>query len=169
MKQIPLSGKHGVGKFALVDDEDYEFLMQWRWYLGVEGYARRDIHICRINGKTVTKNFKMHRLIIKAKDGEHVDHKNNDRLDNKKENLRIATRSNNSCNRNKNRGVYSSKFKGVSISHWHKEKWLSRIQVNKKPFLLGVFDKEIEAAIAYNEAAIKMHGKFAKLNIIPPN
>lgn len=151
------------GKVAIVDDEDYEWLNQWKWcyhksYNG--GYAERTDYK---NG--VQKTIKMHREIMNATKGQQIDHKNLNRLDNTKENLRICNIQENSFNR-KSKGV-TSKYKGVSYSTNGNCKWRARIYCGDKRIHIGYYDNEIDAAKAYNEEAIKLFGEFAWLNEIP--
>jgi hypothetical protein len=160
MKKIPLT----QGKFALVDDEDYEDLIQFKWYAHRCGnifYAARTIRI----GKRQTVE-RMHRRILKLKTGDskHTDHANRNGFDNQKKNIRICTKKENCRNRLKSRNNTSG-FKGV---FWYKptKKWRAQIQINYKHKHLGYFGSKIEAAKAYNNAAIKYFGKFANLNII---
>ena len=151
-KYIPLSS----GKYAIVDDEDYEWLNETKWADDSRGYAIR-----KVKGKRTTE--KMHRLILNAKDGEVVDHINRIPWDNRKENLRIATTGQNSANK----GPYAtnkSGYKGVAV--FNKGRWTAQITVNYRKIHLGVFDDPKEAAMVYNEAAIKYFGEYAKLNEI---
>jgi HNH endonuclease/AP2 domain len=155
VKEIPLS----KGRVAIVDDDMFEYLNQWSWFYHKNGYAMRSY---RREGKF--KKDRMHRVVVNAPAGYDVDHINGNKLDNRKENLRIATRSQN----NYNKGLQSnstSGFKGVSWSK-QKNKWLARIRVDKKEMYLGSFDYKVDAALAYNEAAFKYHGEFAKYNQI---
>jgi hypothetical protein len=93
-----------------------------------------------------------------------VDHINGDTLDNRKTNLRVCTRAQNCINKRK-RSLTSSRYKGVS---WHKrgKRWGVSCQVDKKPKWIGSFACEKEAALAYNAAAISLHGEFATLNVV---
>lgn len=160
--KIKLTGKVGSGKFAIVDDEDYEHLNQFKWHLNEFGYARTGTYkFNKHNGAIL-----MHRFILNAPKNMDVDHINHNTLDNRKINLRLCTRSQNLHNSKKRKNVYfSSKYKGVN---WQEDigRWRARIQIEKKPIHLGTFDNEIEAAIAYNNAARKYFGKFAKVNLI---
>lgn len=103
----------------------------------------------------------MHRLIFSLKwtPTTEIDHKNGNGLDNRRENLRIATRSQNAANRFKRGG--SSKFKGVCIAG---KRWKAGIRQDGKSYHLGTFDTEEEAALAYNASATIRFGEFARLN-----
>lgn len=159
MKKIFLSGKHGKGKFTFVDNDDFEWLNQWKWHLNNSGYAMRmDYSTSR------QKAVLMHRVINKTPTGLRTDHRNTNKLDNRKENLRSATHSQNCFNRiRKNR-----KFKGVYFNSGMKRKkrWQAKITAFKKEYSLGYYLTSKEAAIAYNNTAIKIHKDFALLNII---
>jgi hypothetical protein len=96
-----------------------------------------------------------------------VDHRNGDGLDNHRDNLRIATRSQNACNRHNTKSKASCRFSGLFFDK-RRGKWMSRIVVNGKIFL-GYFDSEIDAARAYDAAAKKYHGEFARLNFPEEN
>lgn len=148
MKKIPLT----QGKFALIDDEDEELVSRHKWHTQSRGYVRTFV------GR---KSIYLHRLIMNAPDGVEVDHINNNKLDCRKSNMRLCTRSQN--NMNKPCGKGSSLFKGV---HWDKArgKWMARAVVKGKLKNLGRFEKEEDAARAYNRAAIENYGEFANLN-----
>lgn len=155
--EIPLT----KGMFALIDEEDFELVSQHKWYLWV-GETNNYAHSKRF------KLIRMHRLIMGITDPKiKIDHRNRNGLDNRKENLRIATNSQNTCNKGpyKNR---SSMFKGV---YWDKKwrKWVVQITPpGKKIMHIGSFVNEKDAALAYNQAAKKYHGEFAYLNQIIP-
>lgn len=159
--------KLSQGKVALVDDTDFEWLNQWKWFYH-QGYAERSINLGIVNGKQKTKNVKMHRLILgtlPAKpnlyiDPPMVDHINGDSLDNRRSNLRGATSKTNQQNRKVH---YNKRFKGVN---WHKRigAWQVSIRVDKQLKHIGYFDDEIIAAKKYNEAALLNFGEFARLN-----
>lgn len=159
MKTIPLS----QGKFALVDDSDYEWLNKWDWY-ALKG-AQTFYAVRRTTKDTGHKMIQMHRLILGLTDPKIlVDHRDFNGLNNQRSNLRTATPSQNSSNRQPIKGS-TSKYIGV---HWFKNAKLWTAQIKKKGKLikLGYFKIEENAAVAYNNAAIKLHGEFANLNKI---
>jgi len=154
--KIPLT----QGKFAIVDKCDYAWLNKHKWYY-TQGYALR--HSKRINGRQ--KTIYMHRAILERqgfKDFVHTDHVNGDGLDNRRNNLRPATVSQNQHNQKKSENNTSG-FKGVS-RHKRDQKWQATIQINGKRRHLGYFDDLKKAAKAYNKAAKKYHKEFAYLN-----
>lgn len=158
MKKIPLT----QGKVAIVDDEDFEYLNQWNWCLAkmsrTNEYAMRTI-------RTPNRvSIFMHRLVLEAKKGEYCDHINGNGLDNRRSNLRICGKKENNINRRKNVNNTTG-YKGVC---WDKssKKWKAQVIYKKKYFHLGFFKNKIEAAKAYNEAALKYHREFATLNVL---
>lgn len=150
-KQIPLT----MGEFAIVDDEDYEYLSQWKWWRN-RGYAIRSF---MVKGKRHI--ILMHRVIMQAPLNKLVDHIDGNILNNQKHNLRICTHSENMRNQHSVSGT--SKYKGV---YWSKDKnkWAAQIRSSNKKKFLGYFSNEKDAALAYNKAAVELHGEFAKLN-----
>lgn len=162
MAEIPVSG----GYVAIVDDADYEHLSQFRWSLikgKTHNYAGRTAKLADGRKRTVL----MHRYLLGLEVGSPVeaDHINRNTLDNRRENLRAVTRSENNRNKPKYR-VSSSQYKGVS---WNKRrhKWYAYIVLHKKMRSLGLYETEVEAARAYNSAAVELHGEFASLNDLP--
>jgi hypothetical protein len=156
MKKIELT----QGKFAIVDDGDFEKLNKYKWHVHKSGYrfyAERNER--RGFGRITAK---MHREITNAPNDMYVDHIDGDGLNNTRSNLRVCTNAQNQYNSRKPSNNTSG-FKGVS---WHKrnKKWLARIKVNNKQNNLGYFDSLIEAAQAYDEAAKRYYGTFANLN-----
>jgi len=156
-------------KFAIVDDGDYEYLIQWKWFAKKAGRENNDkFYAARTgdigNGKRGT--IRMHRVLLglSHNDKRMPDHIDRNGLNNQRDNLRIATRRQNNANRNSGKNS-SSIFIGVC---WHKKhkKWYVQIMNNGYKTWVGCFDNEHEAALAYNAAAIKIHGEFANLNII---
>lgn len=158
MKKIPLNR----GYVAIVDDEDYDRLSQYRWFVTINPsgnkYAKRR-HT--ING--VTKHFRMHREVLGlSHPPPYVDHVNWNGLDNRKQNLRICTQSQN-CQHMRPRSNGSSIYKGVR-KHGNRQSWSSEIYIKGERIYLGYFLNERDAARAYDGAAKKHFGEFAVLN-----
>lgn len=151
-RQIPLVNSSA---FALVDDADYAFLMQWQWRLNNKGYAVRSEVIA---GKRVYVN--MHRVILDAPRGRYVDHIDNNKLNNTRINLRLCTGSQNQANRRLHRNNTSG-FKGVTRRG---DRWHARIEVNGKSIHLGYHDSAHQASLVYDHAARRYFGDFARLN-----
>ena len=153
----------GQPRYAKVDPGDYERLRGYEW-LARKG--RNSFYALRraARGKGGKEGIiYMHREVIEVGEGEVVDHINHDGLDNRGENLRAATASQNMCHRKKRSGATHSKYKGI---YRRKKigKWQAQITFEKKRICLGHFGDEIEAAEAYDRAAMKYHGDFASLN-----
>jgi hypothetical protein len=152
------------GKVAIVDDEDYEYLNQWKW----QANQKKSKRFYAYRGKKIDGKYKMiylHRFVLNIIDKNiFIDHVNMNPLDNRKQNLRICNRSQNQMNKNVQKNNISG-YKGV---HFDKRtnKFFSYVTVNKKRYWLGYFIDPIDAAKAYNKGAIKFHGEFANLNKI---
>lgn len=141
----------GSGCIALVDDEDYERASAFAWHVREDGYVQR----------TWTRDGKvfhdlLHRFVMNANPEDIVDHENNDRWDCRKENLRVATLSQNAANRS-----FAGPWKGIFR---HGDKWKARIKIDQKNIYLGCFNTPEEAAFAYDMAAKKLFGEFARVN-----
>lgn len=155
MKTINLT----QGRVALVDDEDFDRVNQFKWYASNHKhtwYAQRNR---MINGKKSTQ--RLHSFILPGV--KQIDHENRNGLDCQKHNLRPATFAQNHANSIKRKGKCSSKFKGVC---WDKrgQQWLAYITVDKKFVHIGYFLQETDAALAYDKKAVDVFGKFARLN-----
>lgn len=158
MKRVKLT----QNKYAIVDDGDFRRLSIHKWVAHQcqkgHWYASTSL---KFDGKYRT--IYMHRYILGLNIGDFrkTDHINHSTLDNRRENIRKCTSSQNNRNRIPRKG--SSIYKGVCWDKYHK-KWQSRIRINRKTIVLGYFDLEKEAASTYNEAAKKHYREFACLN-----
>ena len=148
-KLIPLQGKHGGGRFAIVDDEHYEVLGSAYWICNNLGYVET---LSRVEGKHIL----LHRVVTGAVHGQVVDHIDGNRLNNQRDNLRLCDESINALNQNNKRkaGVYSSEYRGV---HWEpkRRKWRARIKLGGSRKCLGRYDSESDASRAYSRAVGK--------------
>ena len=154
MKEIALT----QGKVALVDDEDFERVSQFKWCASWHSRQRVYTAVRRNCGTNVL----MHRFILQPPSMMHIDHINHDTLDNRRANLRVCTNAENHRNQRKTPGT-SSQYKGVSWDR-RKQKWRAQIRKDYKQQWLGYFADEDEAARAYNVAAQEHFGRFALLN-----
>lgn len=160
MKLIALSGR-STGLSVAVSDEDFDFLNQWKWQRNSRGYARRTAKCAGRPDRTEL----MHR-VVGARMGlpGEIDHKNRDRLDCQRSNLRRATRSGNNANTGL-KASNTSGLKGVRCERRTKRaKWTARITVDRKEIHLGTFATAAEAAAAYDRAAEHYFGEYALLN-----
>lgn len=166
MKKIAL----GNARFTLVDDEDFDWLNQWKWHYcksgsGKVGYARN---------WNKGNPIRMHRLIMGDPDGKQIDHINGDGLDNQRKNLRTATASQNNMNRKQHNNQHG--FKGIyfyNTRRYYNKKttrttnpknWKARIKINRKFIHLGSYSTKEEAAKSYDRATKKYFGEFAHTN-----
>lgn len=162
MKKVVVNSPKFGEHLILVDDDDYDKIKKYTWrinYHGVNVYAITTIY----NPIGKNKDIKMHRLIM-GFPNEHIDHRDNNGLNNQKYNLRLCTISQNT----KNKGRINSKsgFKGVTL-HKREQTYQVAIKSNGKTYYSCGHKNPIDAAKKYNELAIIHHGDFANLNIIP--
>lgn len=145
------------GKYAIVDDADFEWISSFRWQL-LSSPSGHCYAAMWSNGKCIL----MHRLITGAESGAYVDHYSGDGLDNRRSNIRICTQSQNiawakmSAGASGFRGVYKRRSGKLEV----------RIKVNGVRRYVGSFRSPMEAAIAYNKAAMEAFGEFARVNEI---
>jgi len=157
-RKIPL----GDGLFALVSPPDYYLLSNFHW---IAKKHRRCTYACRFSNQpdSKTKMIMMHREIMNPPKRLVVDHKNGLTLDNRRPNLRFATRTQNAWNTRKDKSKTTSRFYGVTFDK-ARRLWATTIRCNGKKTFLGRFKIETDAALAYDAAARKFRGEFAVLN-----
>lgn len=160
------------GQIAKVDRADYESIDELR-YLWIASWSETSESFYAERQIGYGENrvlLRMHTTIVSPPAGMLVDHVSFDTLDNRRENLRVCTRSENAFHsRKKKDGQYTSKYKGVSLWQGGGEpSWRARIHKDGISYLIGYFKSEVEAALAWNQAALAHYGEFAVLNIIDP-
>lgn len=153
------SPKYGH-KDILVDDEDFEYVSKFKWFLRKVGNTFYAQHNVKVNGSWTA--IQMHRELLSAPVGSLVDHKNHNTLDNRRENIRICSCSQN----NQNKRIVptgSSRYKGVAWAT-KEGKWRAMITTQYYTKHLGLFVNEIDAALTYDYHAHQEHGEYALLN-----
>jgi len=163
MEMIVNSPKYGEFK-VLIDDEDVEKYSKLKWQSrNNHGSNIFYIGTRRKDENNVWRNVELARYLMNAQKGQIVDHINRNTLDNRKCNLRICTMAENNRNTIKRKDGISSNYKGVC---WKPKsrKYGAQINFNRKKIHLGYFETEDQAAIAYNIAAVKYFGRFARPN-----
>jgi hypothetical protein len=148
-------------KFSKVDDEDYEYLNQFKWYYGGDGYAVRNIRLGINNRNTEL----MHRVLSSPKVDYEVDHINRDKLDNQKSNLRNVTHDQNVLNFG-TRKDNTSGFRGVFYRVVGNRHWFTKINIKKREIWGGSFFTKIEAALAYDRLVDKYARGFVRPNFV---
>jgi hypothetical protein len=152
----------GEGRFTIVEPRDFYWVNKFHW--GLKGNSERSYAIRLVStSDNNVKYLSLHRAIMGSPKGLLVDHKNRNRLDNRRANLRIATNSQNQFNKSKTRRKTASRFVGVTFVK-SIGRWRAQIMLDRKNIFLGNFENETEAAKAYDSAAIKYHGEFARFN-----
>lgn len=150
-KQLPLK----YGGFALVDSDDLERIRGFKWELSRKGYV-----ISRKMKAGVLKRMFLHRIINRTPRSMVTDHINGDKLDNRKLNLRSCSNGENVSNQ-KVRADNTLGFKGIRKN---KRKWSAQIGKDGRHIAIGTFNTKLEAATAYDKAALRLHGAFASTN-----
>lgn len=148
---------------VLIDEEDREKVSAYQWYLVEYSHGLRYAVFLHRAGRRAQRQTGMHRLLLGFPKGM-VDHRNGNGLDNRKENLRGCTNTQNQQNQTINRRqVKSSRYKGVC---WDKRscRWIAHIRVNTRKKYLGRYLDEADAARAYDAAALEYFGEFARIN-----
>ncbi len=171
MKQIKINNRKLGVHYAFVDDDDFDKVNEIKWWLSV-GRSGTKYARTRVNKEDIS----MHVMIMGKGDKPMIDHKDGNGLNNQKENLRFCTNSENQKNK-KSKGL--SKYLGVcpittrkkyyrkKTNEWVVHEWFSfhvHININGKSTHVGAFKNEIDAAKAYNKAALLHHKEFANLN-----
>jgi hypothetical protein len=167
MELILKSPKYGE-KIVLFDDEDYNLINNYKWYIN---FVRGKFYVISVKRKNnVVSQYKIHRVILGVTNSNiKIDHINNDGLDNRKINLRIATVAENSRNVGANK-TSTTGYKGVYLyknNNKNRGKYTATLRYNSKKIFGGYFATAELAALKYNELSLKYHGNFAYLNIIP--
>jgi hypothetical protein len=149
MREIPLT----KGRITIVDDEDYDYLIQWRWCYSIRGYAMR-----RSSKKGTRTHFIMHRVILDTPTGMLTDHINGNKLDNRRCNLRICTGSQNNMNsRLSTRNTTG--FKGIYFDK-QRCRWRATVRANKNIYRIGYYKQKEDAVEAYESKAKELFGEF---------
>lgn len=150
MRTIDVSSPSRPGAIAIIDDEDFEQIAKYKWHIRIDGYVARRR---RASEPGTHRYITLHKFLLGAA-GE-VDHINNDKLDNRKENLRLCTRAENCRN---SRGWSKTGYKGVTKVG---SRYRATIMVNGQAHRLGMHSTPEAAHAAYCEAATRLHGQFA--------
>lgn len=155
--EIPLTKNH----VAIVDSQDAERVKQLKWHSSVRPHT-----VYALAAPTRKTHVYLHRFILGAKPGEHIDHIDGNGLNNTRTNLRVVTRSQQSCNTRKGKGQIrkgTSKYKGVYLNK-ARGRYYAKIHIKGTCIGLGSYQIEEEAARAYDAAAKQFFGEYARLN-----
>lgn len=168
MKKIV--GKEGCHQQIIEIDAEDEHLLNDNWCIRKSGKLYIQRSVVDASKRLGYRTELLHRVIVSAPKGMTVDHIDGNTLNNKRNNLRICTHQQNLFNQKKPTNGTVSQWKGVGC-RWRKIKqefvYTAKIHYNGKIYYLGMFDSEVAAAKAYNTAALKYFGQFARLNNVP--
>lgn len=163
---LPLLRRHQSAprRYALIDIEDYERVTRSKWSINRSG---KNQYVYATTAKFLAAHHRaLHAYILRVSPGARVDHISGDTFDNRRQNLRPATASQNAMNmRRPTFPGKTSRFKGVCWSS-SEERWQANIQADGVAHYVGLFDSEEDAAIAYDGAALRLHGEFARTNAV---
>lgn len=151
------------GMCALLDPEFQAAASKWDWHASFDGkhWSARRKYKRRVEGTVRHVSIYQHHMVLPPPHGFVVDHINGNSLDNRSDNLRLATDAENATNK-RNASTASSRYRGVcKIGD---QRWQALITKGGKQIYLGSFDDEAEAALAYDRAALTHHGEWARLN-----
>lgn len=155
---IPLSQE----QYALIDFDDLSLLANEQWYAWWNPSTKSYYAVRNAPNNARPQRIYMHRVILSCRDGFVGDHRNKNTIDNRRANLRECTYAQNLCNRS---AVSKTGYRGVQpTGRGYRKPFLTQITSNGKRRVVGYFDTPEEAALAYNIAAIDLHGEFATLN-----
>lgn len=155
---IELFDTYGVLRIGpssfLFDLDDLPIIESRSWYVDKDGYLSSSYYYLG-----VLRIVRFHRIVAHPKPGQQVDHRNKNRADNRKQNLRCC----NSVDNNRNRGRYSTNTSGITGVTFDKkrEKWTATIMFNHKRIFIGRFQKKEDAVVARLEAEVRLFGEFA--------
>lgn len=148
------------GKNIIVDESDYDYLVQWNWGINSSGYARRTHY--NKNSK-LQKTLMMHKELTETDNTQIVDHINGNKLDNRRSNLRIVNQSVNTQRKKTKRKVYDIPYFGIDYDPKVK-KYFVRLIYNKIRFNFGGFEDPKTAAVLYDKAALFFYGEHSRVN-----
>jgi len=148
------------GAMTYLDDADYDRAQAYRWHKTSNGYVAGSVV-----EQGARKRVYLHRWLLDAQPGQLVDHIDGNPLNNRRSNLRLATRSQNQANRRRNRSS-RSRYKGVT---WHtrQQRWMARLQVNGRRITIGYYADPLQAAYEYDAFARTYFGEYARVNFPP--
>lgn len=157
IRKLNLNGKHGKGKFCLINSDDYTKTAKNEWLLSTGGYVIR----YEFQNKKVSTIY-LHRELLNAKKGEIIDHIDGNKLNNTRDNLRICTQSQNLVNRPRlNKNNLSGYF---GVCKTSKKGWTMAIHPHRKSIILSGFKTKKEAAYVYDQFSMQLFGKYAHRN-----